>query len=117
MTSGLTPPPMQAGPTGRLYIVSLAGGRRVYAGLIGQWKIVLSPTTKLPTLIATAHPLLCWLRHPPRSALAVLEPVQPKQRIGRPKPARLPPVALRGTVTTWRAGQIILSEGGYVETT
>ena len=99
------------GSSGRLYVLN-SQGRRTYVGLIGAWKVVISPTTKQPTLITEAATIRrYWLRHPPRAALAVLQPDQPHAYIGRPKPPPAKPFAVRGAPSTWRNGQVILSEG------
>lgn len=103
-------PPIAQGTTGRIYVRSV-GGRRIYAGRISAWHVVISPNTGKPTMIATTTIGRYWLHHPPRAALAVVQPDPPHAYIGRPKPPPATPMEITGVASTWRQEQIILSEG------
>jgi hypothetical protein len=110
---GISPQAFARGLSGVVYVTTPAG-RRVRVGRLGAWHVVMSPTTKQPTLFAEGAPHLIWQRYAPDRVVAYLVSSPPKARIGRPKPAPNPPMELTGKPTTWAAGTIIVSEGSIV---
>lgn len=80
-------------------------------GALGAWRVVSSPTTGQPTLIAEGRFLQHYVRAGLARAEARLIPATPPARIGRPTPRPSPPLRFVGRVAELTPTRLTLAEG------
>lgn len=85
------------------------GGLR--AGILTQWRIVISPSTKQPTLFGTGQIGRYYAQAVGSPARLELTPTQPPARIGRKPPPTLRPFVLVGTIAELTSTHITIAHG------
>lgn len=85
---------VSAGTTGRVRI----GG--VYVGALTSWYITINPEHQTLTLIGQGHFRRYFTQGAGCHISADLEATQPHHYIGRPKPKRVKPATITGTLHT-----------------
>lgn len=78
---------------------------------IMAWRVVISPTTHLPTLFADGATRRYWVENPPMRLAAHLIPAPTPYRLGQKRKPPPRPFVLVGRVHSISATQIVLSEG------
>lgn len=102
----ITSPPTQAeGAAGTLRI----GGLR--AGVLTKWRVVLSPSTKMPTLFGEGKIARYYATAVGSVARVELTPAPAPRRIGRPVPKPMQPFVLIGTIAELTGKTITISNG------
>lgn len=99
------PSALAAGKQGTLLIGDLR------AGVLNEWRVVISPSTKKLTLFGQGRFLRYYLQAVGELARVELTPAPQPYRIGRPKPKTPRPFVLRGKLFELTAGRITISEG------
>ena len=99
------PPAVAQGTEGRVTV----GGLTV--GTLTAWRVVNSPTTNKPTLIAEGTFHRYYTQAIGLIARAELTPSARPYRIGRPRPSTPFPMALTGKLFELTAARITISEG------
>lgn len=104
MTVG-TPSAFAQGTGGAVRVARLA------AGTLTSWRVVISPTTGMPTLFGEGR--FCRLYAGALGAQASVElvPAPVPARIGRPKPKKPAPMTLTGKIAELTARSIVIAEG------
>lgn len=108
--------PIINAPQPKLLTSGTGGTLRIGAVQIGtlqEWRLVVSPTTGRPTLIADARVLRAYLVCPPAQLVARITPTPLPAYIGRPKPPRPRPLVLTGQVARLQAGAVTLASCTY----
>jgi hypothetical protein len=101
-----TGPPTQAhGTRGTIRI----GGLR--AGVLTKWRVVISPTTRLPTLFGEGRIGRYYAQAIGGAVRAELTPSPVPRRIGRPAPKTPAPFVLIGTIAELTGKTITISNG------
>lgn len=83
---------------------------RVRVGALRDWRLVISPTTRRPTLIADARVARAWLHAPPSTLTALVTPAPTPALLGRPAPPRPRPLRISGRVARLTAAGVTLAE-------
>jgi hypothetical protein len=100
-----SPPTQAEGVSGTLRI----GGLR--AGVLTKWRVVLSPSTKQPTLFGEGKIARYYSSATGTIVRAELTPAPVPYRIGRPRPAQPRPFVLIGTIAELTGKTITISNG------
>ena len=100
-----SPSAVAHGTAGTLWI----GGLR--AGQLTAWRIVMSPSTKQPTLFGTGRIGRYYQQAIGGVARAELTPTPVPRRIGRKAPPTPTPFVLVGTIAELRSTSITISHG------
>lgn len=80
-------------------------------GRLGEWEVVVSPTTGKPTLKGVGAFRRFWTLQPPASAAVRLQPATPPPTLRQPRPKAPPPFTLIGGVARLTAGAITIANG------
>ncbi len=81
------------------------------AGVLTKWRVVMSPTTKRPTLFAEGRIGRYYVQAVGSVARVELTPAPVPRRIGRPAPKALLPFVLIGTIVELTGKSITISNG------
>jgi len=100
-----TPATAAHGAHGQLLI----GGLR--AGVLTEWRIVISPTTNMPTLFGTGRIGRYYAQAVGGTVRAELTPTPTPYRIGRKRPAAAKPFVLVGRIAELTGKSITISHG------
>lgn len=99
------PATVARGEQGRVFI----GGLR--AGVLTEWRVVISPTTKKPTLFGTGRIGRYYQQTIGGMARIELTPAPTPRRIGRPTPPTPRPFVLVGTIAELTSKTITIASG------
>jgi hypothetical protein len=100
-----TPAALAQGTHGVLHIAGLR------AGHLTEWRVVMSPTTKKPTLFGTGRIGRYYTQAVGGIVRAELTPTPIPRRIGRKAPPLLKPFVLIGTIAELTGRTITISHG------
>jgi hypothetical protein len=103
--SAVGPPTQAQGSAGVLRI----GGLR--AGVLTEWRVVISPSTKRPTLFGKGRIARYYVSAVGSVARVELTPAPVPRRIGRPAPKTPAPFVLIGTIAELTGKTITISNG------
>lgn len=98
-------PAMHRGTQGAVYVGA------VKIGTLTEWRIVSSPTTGKPTLIARGSFARAWAGKNLSHARAVVIEPTPTHLYGRPRPRPRQSIAITGTVARLSVNAITISNG------
>lgn len=100
--------PVRSGTAGTVYSHVLV------VGMLREWRLVISPTTNLPTLFGTGTMRRLWLAQPPQRVVVELMPAPLPERYGAPRPPPPRLIRLEGRVVEFTRNSIVIAEGAYV---
>ena len=81
------------------------------AGVLTKWRVVISPTTRMPTLFGEGRIGRYYTQAIGGAVRAELTPAPTPSRIGRPTPALPRPFVLVGTIAELTGKTITISHG------
>ena len=105
-----TPTQIQHLVSGEAGYAKLIGGARI--GTITSFRLVMSPTTGKPTLIASGVFLRYYIGQCVEVE-AVVIPSVPPRRIGRKAPPKPRPIRVRGRIALHSATRLNIAEASY----